>query len=579
VKADGTSTTIIVETIAPAFALAEQETAINFIRNLQLLGMQQITVHGMGAYGVDLQTTIRREATLRSIAATVMALLILFAAYRRPLALLAGILPLLLGALSGLAVIALLFGKIHGITLAFGFTLIGVAIDYPLHLLSHLRGSNQGREVASIWKTMRIGVISTLAAYAAIAAGGSSGLAQMGIFSATGILVAYLATRTLLPDLLGIKTGPAEPATYSLEPILDQRIWLAVLVAGMVILTTVATPHWTNDLSVVSPVAPEKIAEDQRLREQFGAPDIRSLLVLRNPEQQQVLLQTEALAATLELQVEAGTLQAFQTVSQLVPSHARQKERLIQIQAASLTTERLNTIARQYGFRNGAFDAFSNKLSSITAAPTLLDAAAYTGTSLDNVVTGSLYFENDEWVSLVTLYGIQDASAFQASINSAFPAATYVNLKDASQSLMERYRYRVLTMLLLAGGAIIVFLTLSLGLRRRALWVLGTLAAAQVLTLTAGALLLGSLSIFNLIAAVLVAGLGLDYALFYARPEQNETTRQNTGHAVTVCALSTCAAFTILALSSIPVLQSIGVTASIGVAASYLLARFGRKPG
>ena len=62
-------------------------------------------------------------------------------------------------------------------------------------------------------------------------------------------------------------------------------------------------------------------------------------------------------------------LQAFQTISQLVPSHARQKERLMQIQAASLTTEHLNAIARQYGFRNGAFDAFSNKLSSITAAP------------------------------------------------------------------------------------------------------------------------------------------------------------------------------------------------------------------
>ena len=32
-----------------------------------------------------------------------------------------------------------MFGAVHGITLAFGFTLIGVAQDYPLHLLSHRR--------------------------------------------------------------------------------------------------------------------------------------------------------------------------------------------------------------------------------------------------------------------------------------------------------------------------------------------------------------------------------------------------------------------------------------------------------
>ena len=76
-------------------------------------------------------------------------------------------------------------------------------------------------------------------------------------------------------------------------------------------------------------------------------------------------------------------------------------------------------------------------------------------------------------------------------------------------------------------------------------------------------------------ALVLVAGLGLDYVLFYGR-DRERADDAATSSAVLVCALSSFIVFGILSLSSIPVLKGIGTTVAVGVVAAYVLARFGR---
>ena len=92
----------------------------------------------------------------------------------------------------------------------------------------------------------------------------------------------------------------------------------------------------------------------------------------------------------------------------------------------------------------------------------------------------------------------------------------------------------------------------------------------------------GLLSLFDLMALTLVAGLGLDYALFYSKNHQRgneadlEKAQGATARAVLLCALSSLLVFGILACSSVPLLQGIGTTVACGVVAAYLLARFGR---
>jgi predicted exporter len=88
-----------------------------------------------------------------------------------------------------------------------------------------------------------------------------------------------------------------------------------------------------------------------------------------------------------------------------------------------------------------------------------------------------------------------------------------------------------------------------------------------------------SLSLFHLIALVLAAGLGLDYALFFERAADDPAEQRRTLHAVLVCSLSTLMVFALLATSSLPVLRAIGVTVSVGVVGNFVLALLLTRPG
>jgi predicted exporter len=80
------------------------------------------------------------------------------------------------------------------------------------------------------------------------------------------------------------------------------------------------------------------------------------------------------------------------------------------------------------------------------------------------------------------------------------------------------------------------------------------------------------LNLFHLVALILAAGLGLDYALFFEHAGDDRAEQLRTLHAVIVCSLTTLLVFCLLALSSIPVLRAIGGTVAIGVFGNFVLA-------
>jgi len=86
-----------------------------------------------------------------------------------------------------------------------------------------------------------------------------------------------------------------------------------------------------------------------------------------------------------------------------------------------------------------------------------------------------------------------------------------------------------------------------------------------------------ALSLFHLVALILAAGLGLDYALFFEHIEDDPAEQRRTLHSILVCSASTFIVFALLAASSLPVLRAIGVTVALGVAFNFALALLTRR--
>ncbi len=177
----------------------------------------------------------------------------------------------------------------------------------------------------------------------------------------------------------------------------------------------------------------------------------------------------------------------------------------------------------------------------------------------------------------MTLAGVNDAAAI-AQVAAQVPGTTLLDLKQASENLVAHQRERILWCL--AASAVLLVIVVFTALRD-ASRVRRVLAPMALTTLIVVALLHAagvSLSLFHLIALVLAAGLGLDYALFFEHAAGDPAEQRRTLHAVIVCSISTLLVFALLALSTLPVLRAIGLTVAAGVVSNFVLALLLTRP-
>jgi predicted exporter len=125
--------------------------------------------------------------------------------------------------------------------------------------------------------------------------------------------------------------------------------------------------------------------------------------------------------------------------------------------------------------------------------------------------------------------------------------------------------------------AILGLLAVYLKSLRRALRLMWPLAAAVLFT--GGILLVAgvSLSIFHIVAFLLVVGVGSNYALFF----DGLVDADSLGPvmiSLVVCNLSTLFGFGVLGFSNMPILSAIGTTVGIGAVLSLFLSALYLQP-
>jgi predicted exporter len=579
--ADARRALLLVETRAAAFDPDGQARAIARIRDgfdaARGDSRATLEITGSGYFSATIKERMQREAAVFGAVATCGLMVLMWIAYRRWLYLLLGALPLVSGGLAGVILVGSLFESVHGITLAFGFTLIGVAQDYPVHLFSHLRHDRTPEETArAIWRPLLTGVTSTCIAYLAFLASGVTGLAQLACLTVTGLAVAAACTRFLLPRLVA---SPREPVASSrLLLRMDSRLlrlprmeWVAlpILLVCAAMLYFARTPFWQNDLSRLTPVPVEALRLDAALRRELPTPDLRYLLVVGEASADLVLTRLEALDGKLHSLTRRHVIGGFEHAAQILPSAAVQRRRQQTLPAAEPLRAMIRSANQRAGFADDVFEPFVQDVQRARELPVLVPEQLMQ-TPLGSRVATLLFERGGAWHGIVSFHAIGDAAALARELGSE-PGTTFLDLKQASEDQISAQRAHILRCLEIAAVALILVVLFALRSARRALRVLAPMALT---TLVIVAVLRGAgvqLNLFHLISLVLAAGLGLDYALFFEHTGEEEHDQVRTLHALLVCAISTLLVFALLSFSSAPVLQAIGVTVSLGVVCNFLL--------
>jgi predicted exporter len=559
-------------------ALDRQARAVADLRadfaRLNRQGTYRLTLTGPGAFGVLSKQLIESDSRWLSLLASAAIALLLLLAYRHLPYLLYAALPLLSALLAATLLTHLLFDSLHGITLAFGITLLGVTLDYPIHLFSHLSDEERpARTMQRIWPTLRLGVITTCLGYFVLITTDFSGLRQLGVFTLSGLLTAALTSRYLLPRLLNVSALPP-PQGQRLLGFMTRRHWLPTAVMGAITLSAalslgLSPQLWNDDIAVLSPLSPALLAQDRFLRQQLQAQESNQMLLLNGRDMPQLLQQCEALRPLLTQAVADGLTAGATLPCDYLPSASAQRASQAAIPASETLSERLRQALEGLPFRTGAFAPF---LEALQASRQLkpLSYEALRNNLLRQRLDSLLRPQAEGWLALVPLRQVNQGETLAKRLQAALPGVQYVDLRQATSQLIGGFRQEVLGQSAAGFLVMLAVLWIGLGSFRRAIGILLPIAIAILADLALLRLLGGGMNLFHLISLMLVLGIGIDFSLFFSRQSTTETERQRTLHALTLCALSTVSVFAILGSSGIPVLHAIGQTVAIGVSLSYL---------
>jgi predicted exporter len=582
----GEQALLVAQTRAAGFDPTGQHDAVQALRDafarVRAGRTAQLEVTGPGAFSVEIGGRTQREAGLIGTVDSLVFIALLWLAYRSWRAPLLGGLPRASGGLAGLGAVALVSDGVHGITAAFGFTLIGVAQDYPIHLFSHQRpGLSPWSNGRALWRTLGTGVASTCIAYLTFFVAGVDGLRQLAVFTIVGLGTAALTTRFVLPALIepdGAAAFPDVARSPRLARTRDRiarwpRLGVAPGVALAAALFAIAAfapgPFWQNDLGRLTPVPADALALDARLREELGAPDVRHVIVVQGADAEAVLQASERLWPALENARERGALAGYDLAARYLPSAATQRARQARLPDSGTLAASLAQAVAASPFQADAFAPFLADVERArSAAPlTVRDLA---GTPLATTLEGLLLQRDGHATALVSLGGIADLAVVERIAQRH--GARLLDLKQASESLVAEYRERVLWALALASVLLAFTVWASLRSPARVLRVLAPMALTTLLILAVLRGLGVELNLFHLVALILAAGLGLDYALFFDHAGDAHDEQLRALHAIGVCSVITFVVFSLLALSTIPVLRAIGGTVALGVAGNFVLA-------
>jgi predicted exporter len=547
-----------------------------------------LLLSGTGVFSAASRERIKDDATRFSVIATALVVMLIWWVYRSPRVMGLGLLPVATGVLAGIAAVALVFGSVHGITLGFGATLIGEAVDYAIYLFTLIRRRsdfaaqdatpNAVLTMNTIWPTLRLGVWTSICGFSAMVLSDFPGLQQLGMFSVAGLIAAVLVTRWLLPYLLPNDfqirpTRLGEKLLVVARQAPRLRIPVALVVVALAAFAVLSKQElWNDDLSNLSPISLAEQKLDEEMRNALGAPDVRYIVVADDATLEPALVKAERASAALEKLRETNVIKSFDSPTAYLPSLAAQRARRDAIPAASELNARFEEVVKASGFAANAFAPF---LADATAAKTRppVTRATLEGTQLAHKVDALIIAKPGRVTAMLPLQGVANEAALRAAIAPLTDAnIRLIDMKVESNELYQKYRHQALTYALSGVAAIALLLMITLRSPLRALRVLLPLGFAVVVT-AAILLALGvSLSIFHLVAFLLVIGVGSNYALFFdqqaglgqAQEQEQDQPAAPVMLALVVCNLSTVFGFGALAFSSMPVLKAIGGTVGIG---------------
>ncbi len=472
-----------------------------------------------------------------------------------------------------------LFGELHLMTLVFGSSLVGIAIDYTFHYYCERMSRPKSTTldtINSITPAISLALITSILAYLSLGFTPFPGMQQVAAFCVGGLVGAYVTLIFAYPLLAPF--SPKQTSSFSSSKrylkhidaflqLLSRATTISKIAfaAIMVIFCGLGITLLTSDDNIRNlQQAPSFITQPEaQLRKVLSGGVDSQFLLVRADDQQSLLKRLHQLTTPLQRAIDAGDLTQYTSLADYVPS-SRTQEISYQLQKQIYSPSLSNTL---------------NKIGLPSSLAPHLNASfeqQNEGVSLDSFSQiednelALLYIKptanEHKYAAIIMLSGIHDITKLRQHFQD-YPFVKLVDKVGDISQVMSHFRLLTLGLIGLALVIAMIIFIIHFGFKLGVL-VVTVPTLSIIITLVFLGYVQSPLTLFHALGLLLVFGIGIDYALFFAKNQHNDSAVMT---AVTLSAISTLLAFGLLSLSAMPAIHYFGLTIAFGIGLAFLL--------
>ena len=551
----------------------------------------KISYHGTPASGYYNSTQIKRDLTTTITGALVLVMVFLFVSFRRwdtiPLLLL----PVVFGTLFGLSMMYWLKGVFSLLALGIGGVVLGVALSYVLHVMTHYQYVGDvdqmlRDQVKPVW----LGCLTTIGSFAGLIFIKTDLLQDFGLFAAFAILGTTLFSLVFLPQLLrkGADAGSfrfidkinAYPFDRK-KPLIVTIVIVMVVAVGAYLIGGTRFDADMHNLGYL-----ENMTEysEQLLRDKTYTGEKQKYFASQGKTMEEAIENFSVLDEALDSLQKQGLVKGYTHTNQIFVPLTVQQAR-IDAWKQYWTEERLGKVrqliretAPQAGLNPEAFETFFEAVSADYEPDALYEAGlipqGYQTTMMEESYGGdylcftSVRCANDSLRSSESDYiRICDAIASKPDL---LVLDTYYYTTDTLLQMNEDFN--VLQWLSMLFVFIVLLVSFHFNIKHTLLGFLPILLSWMIVL---GAMVLFDVR-FNLISIIIstfIFGIGVDYSIFVMNGLTDGNSQKLVYHktAIFLSAVTLIVTVSSMLLARHPAIRSVGFSTLVGLLSAVIL--------
>ena len=534
---------------------------------------------------------IKKDIYLTVTIAMILLLVLLTYFFRNKLIILIILLPVVFGALIGIASLVIFKSSISAVSLGVGSVLLGISIDYALHLITHLRDTgNKNITLKDISLPLLMSSATTAIAFLCLFFVHSDALHDLALFSSISVVASAIITLILLPHLVkNINKTKTNNATF-IDKIANfnyhKKTWLSIIIVILTIIFSLFLKHikFDSDLMKINYLSPELTKTQEHLNKISNISDKTIYIVSKAESLQKALCKNEKLSIKFKTLQNKKSVNDFINISDFYVSDSLAEIRIKKWQnfwndsTKANLKNKLIAYSKPYKFKENTFADFykliNNKFDTVNKQELI---------KFQKLVLNDYIINTDSLKAVVTMLKVDNKNRFDiynsfnndkniVIIDKQYITEQFINvLKRDFNKLITISLIIVFLFLLLIFGRIEITLITYIPMLISWIWTLGLMSIFGL-----------KFNILNIIISTFIFGLGIDYSIFITRGllqkyQFNVDNIKSYKTSILLSSITTVLGIGVLIFAKHPALKSIASLSIIGIL-SVILISFTLQP-